>query len=180
MSMTLDSIRRGVDRYLGGRRAIGTRVVPDKADKVFQKELAGNTNHKLGVIDAVAIAAMCCEAGTPHCYDFAAHVAEECGGRFEPLADEPDEPQSPVQRITGVVHETSDITSQVIDAMADGIISDNELLAIEQEIAEAEEALRKLRKAARAVNAAGKPTAERGRGRGHVGLPVHTISAEAA
>lgn len=81
MSMTLDSIRRGVDRYPGGRRAIGTRVVPDKADKVFQKELAGNTSHKLGVVDAVAIAAMCCEAGTPHCYDFAAHVAEECGGR---------------------------------------------------------------------------------------------------
>jgi len=37
------------------------------------------------------------------------------------------------------------------------VISGNELAQIEREIAEAEEVLRKLRQAARAVNAAGKP-----------------------
>ena len=64
---------------------------------------------------------------------------------------------SPVDKVSKLVLETSHITSAVIEAMQDGVISGNELAQIEREIAEAEEVLRKLRQAARAVNAAGKP-----------------------
>lgn len=66
------------------------------------------------------------------------------------------------------MRETSDVTSIVIEALSDGVISDNELACIEQEIAEAEEVLRRLRRAAQAVNAQGKPKSERS----HVNLPV--------
>ena len=80
----------------------------------------------------------------------------------------------PVRRITSLVRETGDVTSVVIEAMSDGVVSDNELAEIEREISEAEEALRKLRRAAQAVNAAGKPRSERDM----VTLPVRSMRNE--
>ena len=77
-------------------------------------------------------------------------MAEEAGSEFG----------NPVQRITSLVRETGDVASVAIDAMSDCVVSDNELAVIEREISEAEEALRKLRRAAQAVNAAGKPRSE--------------------
>lgn len=155
----LDALRRGIDHYPGGRVSLRPRVDPAKSDEVFRKELSGGSSHKLGALDALATAVMCCEAGTPHCYDYAAYVARECGGEFRALDISGEPASSPVQRISGLVRETSDVTSIVIDAMGDGVISDNEMAVIEREISEAEEALRKLRQAARAVNLAGKPKA---------------------
>lgn len=166
----LDSLRRGIDHYPGGRASLRPRVDPSKSDEVFRKELSGATSHKLGAVDALATAVMCCEAGTPHCYDYAAHVARECGGEFRLLGESREPEANPVHRISGLVRETSDVTSIVIDAMRDGVISDNEMAVIEREISEAEEALRKLRQAARAVNAAGKP--------GHLQLPVRDVMRE--
>ncbi|MDH0776354.1 transcriptional regulator [Delftia tsuruhatensis] len=151
----LDALRRGADNAPGGRAAIAVRL--GKSDEVARKELSGAASHKLGAVDALAIARIACEAGTPHCYDYAAYVAHECGGRFELLEDGCSALASPVDKVSKLVLETSHITSAVIEAMQDGVISDNELAQIEREIAEAEEVLRKLRQAARAVNAAGKP-----------------------
>lgn len=151
----LDALRRGIDNYLGGRASMAPRV--NKTDEVLRKELSGASTHKLGAIDALVIATMACEARTPHCYDYAAYVAHECGGRFEPLQDLSAGAGSPVAKVSKLVLETSHITSAVIEAMQDGVISDNELAQIEREIAEAEDVLRKLRQAARAVNVAGKP-----------------------
>lgn len=154
----LDALRRGVDNFPGGRAVVAVRL--GKTDEVLRKELSGASSHKLGAVDALAIARMACEAGTPHCHDYAAYVAHECGGRFE-LLQEPDAgAASPVAKVSKLVVETSHITSAVIEAMQDGVISDNELAVIEREVAEAEEVLRKLRQAARAVNAAGKPARE--------------------
>lgn len=170
----LDSLRRGVDNYPGGRASLAPRL--NKTDEVARKELSGATSHKLGAIDALAIARMCCEAGTAHCYDYAVHVAQECGGRFELIQGASTGAVSPVAKVSKLVVETSHITTAVIDAMQDGVISDNELAQIEREIAEAEEVLRKLRQAARAVNAAGKPASERRM----VELPVREMNPEVA
>ncbi|MEQ6473997.1 phage regulatory CII family protein [Comamonas sp. wu1-DMT] len=153
----LDALRRGTDNYPGGRASLAPRI--GKTDEVARKELSGAASHKLGAVDALAIARMCCEAGTPHCYDYAAYVAQECGGRFEVVTVAGAEVSSPVAKVSKLVVETSHVTSAVIEAMQDGVISDNELAQIEREIAEAEEVLRKLRQAARAVNEAGKPQA---------------------
>ena len=151
----LDALRRGADNAPGGRAAIAVRL--GKSDEVARKELSGAASHKLGAVDALAIARIACEAGTPHCYDYAAYVAHECGGRFEVLQEPVTGAASPMTKISKLVLETSHVTGAVIAAMQDGVISDNELAQIEREIAEAEEVLRKLRQAARAVNAAGKP-----------------------
>lgn len=161
-----DSLRRGADHFPGGRAVLSTRL--GKGDEVLRKELSGATSHKLGAVDALAIARLCVEGRTPHCYDFAAFVAQECGGAFVPH-DEPEPAAAalnPMNKVSRLMRETSDVTSTVIEALADGVISDNELARIEQEIAEAEEVLRKLRRAARATNAAGKPRAP------HIELPV--------
>ena len=170
----LDALRRGIDHYPGGRVSLRPRVDPAKSDEVFRKELSGSSSHKLGALDALATAVMCCEAGTPHCYDYAAYVARECGGEFR-VHDGKAEPSiGPIQRISGLVRETSDVTAIVIDAMADGVISDNEMAVIEREISEAEEALRKLRQAACSVNAQGKPAHERK----YIDLPVRAATAK--
>jgi len=151
----LDALRRGADNAPGGRATIAVRL--GKSDEVTRKELSGAASHKLGAVDALAIARIACEAGTPHCYDYAAYVAHECGGRFELLQETVAGAASPMTKISKLVLETSHVTGAVIAAMQDGVISDNELAQIEREIAEAEEVLRKLRQAARAVNTAGKP-----------------------
>lgn len=155
-----DSLRRGADNYPGARPVIALRI--GKTDEVARKELSGAATHKLGAVDALAIARLCVEAGTPHCYDYAVYVAQECGGRFVPGEAAVDaESLNPVNKIGRLVRETSDVTTTVLQAMQDGVVSDNELGQIEREIAEAEEVLRKLRQAARAVNQAGKPAHER-------------------
>lgn len=161
MTALHDALRRGVNAYPGGRPAVGTRLDGAKKDEVLRKELGGWPGHKLGAVDALAVAVMCCELGTPHCYDYPAYVAQECGGKFVPLDGAGARTSSPVEKVATLVRETSDVTTLVIDSMSDGKISDNELAQIECEIAEAEEVLRKLRTAARAVNAAGKPAAAR-------------------
>ena len=174
MSALLDALTRGITNYLGGRKTLLARLCVDKSDEVFRKELQGSAHHKLGAVDALAAAVACCQAQTPHCDDYAAHVAEECGGRFVLHDEALIACADPVRRITSLVRETGDVTSVVIEAMSDGVVSDNELAEIEREISEAEEALRKLRRAAQAVNAAGKPRSERDM----VTLPVRSMRNE--
>lgn len=159
-----DSLRRAVDHFPGGRAVISLRNGWN--DEFVRKQLSGASTHKLGAADALAIARLCIEAGVPHAYDYAAYVADECGGEFRLKDGAPEPKTSPMQRVSTLAREAGDVTATFIEALADGVISDNELHNIEREIAEAEEALRKLRQAARAVNAAGKPKAE------HLYLPV--------
>ena len=164
MNPVLNTLKRAIREYPHSYTGIADDIGKDP--EVLRKELGTGGNHKLGVLDAIAIAAHCCEAGTEYCYDFAVHVAEECGGKFSVLDEVPQLAHSPMQRVSTLAREAGDVTATFIDALSDGVISDNELHSIEREIAEAEEALRKLRQAARAVNAAGKPKTE------HMALPV--------
>lgn len=152
----LDALRRSTSNTNGGRPAIATRL--GKSDDVFRKELSGvSPNHKLGAVDALESALMCIEAGAPHAYDYAIAIAKECGGRFEVGAEEVATELSPMQRVSAVIRETSDVTAVFVDSMSDNVVSDNELIAIEREIAEAEAALQAMRRAARASNVASKP-----------------------
>ncbi len=169
-----DGLRNAVDAYPGSRESMAPRL--NKATEVLRKELAGSPSHKLGALDALAIARMCVEAGTPHCYAYAQAVASECGGRFE-IGEQAEEGDlQPMQRISELMKETSHVTATFVDALSDNKISDNELALIEREIAEAEAVLMALRHAARSINAAGKPASERRM----VTLPVREMTSEAA
>ena len=153
----LDALRRGVRHYPGSLPSLLVRADPTKTPEVARKELAGNTTHKLGADLAATMAAMCCEVGSPHCYDYASAIAEECGGTFTPGIARELVKVDPFTRVADLMRETSDVAGTVIAAMADGVVTDNELALIEREIAEAECVLRRLRQAARAVNVRAKP-----------------------
>lgn len=152
----LDALRRSVDSAPGGRPVVAIRI--GKSDEVLRKELSGAPTHKMGANDAVAIARMCVEAGAEHCFAYASAVAAECGGRFE--LTQPDDSslaRSPVLRASDLLRETSDLVTAVIESMADGVVSNNELSRIERDISTAEGVLQALRECVRQVNASGKP-----------------------
>lgn len=154
MTIALDALNRAIDALPGGRPVVAVRL--NKTIEVLRKELSPASSHKLGADDAIAIARMCVEAGSPHAYDYAQAVAAECGGRFE-YGDAAPHAANPMERISDLMRETSDVTGTFIEAMADSRISDNELERIEREICEAEAVLSALRQASRRINAAGKP-----------------------
>lgn len=169
-----DGLRNAVDAYQGGRDSLAPRL--NKTSEVLRKELSGAVSHKLGAMDALAIARMCVELETPHCYAYAQTVAAECGGRFEIGDKSQTEDLLPMQRISELMKETSHVTATFVDALSDNKISDNELARIEVEIAEAEAVLMALRHAARSINAAGKPAGERRM----LDLPVRSMHEEAS
>lgn len=152
----LDALRRSVDSAPGGRPVVAIRI--GKSDEVLRKELSGAPTHKMGANDAVAIARICVEAGTDHCYAYASAVAAECGGRFEVTQPAGSSlARGPVLRASDLVRETSDVVTAVIESMTDSVVSDNELARIEREISAAESVLQELRECVRRVNAEGKP-----------------------
>lgn len=148
---------RGLDYYEDGLAGMAIKLGVSK--ELLRKEMEGGPSHKLGLVRGVQMARHLSAKHGEHCYDFAAHVAEECGGQFVVGGCHAAPARGPVEKISLLMRETSDVTTTVLDSMADGIITDNELVRIEHEIAQAEEVLRKLRRAARAVNLAHKPAA---------------------
>lgn len=161
MSALFNAMERVATNFPGGRDTLLSFLKLQKSPEAWRKEIEGSMSHKLGAKDALAGAKAACQLQSPHCYDYAMHVAEECGGRFVISEAQQGEAKSPVQKISCLMRETSHVTQVVLDAMTDGVVSDNELEKIEDEIAQAEEVLRKLRQAARAVNEACKPVALR-------------------
>lgn len=174
MHTTLAALERGLDNYPHG--LVGMAEDLKKTKEVLRKEMDGGPSHKLGAVQAVYMAKLMCKAGNDYCYDFAAHVAEECGGKFVPGVVDDEETRSPIDKISHLMRETSDVTTTVLDSMSDNVISDNELMVIEREIAQAEDVLRKLRAAARSVHAASKP----GGSRDFIGLSIRGMGGVAA
>ena len=172
MSEVCDVLIRGVGNVKGGRKVISTRLGCN--DEVLRKQLSGAASHKLGAEEALAVARLLVDEGGYGCYDYAALVARECGGRFEIGDEELPVERQPMQRISDLMQETSHVTATFVEAMGDNKISDNELSVIEREIAEAEAVLMALRHAARSINAAGKPRTERDM----VTLPVRSMRNE--
>lgn len=78
---TTDAIRLMVRHYPGGMAVIAMRL--GKSPNTLEKELRGESSHKLGLVDACAISSMCIEDQTPHCRAYANAVAGECGGFVE-------------------------------------------------------------------------------------------------
>lgn len=151
----LDALRRMVDNYPGGRPAIALRL--GKTDEVLRKELNGSPTHKLGLIDAVTVAQLCAEVASPSAQALAHCVAIESHGRF---VSDPGPQAVPASVVTGLsahVHEAGQLVGSVLDSMADGCVSDNELRSIERESADLVLTMHSLIESCRANNLASKP-----------------------
>lgn len=162
----IDAVRRMVAGYPGGREAVALRL--GKSPEVLKKELQHGTPHcKLGLLDAVHIAQMCHEVGSADADALAVAVAAESGGTFTAGVLNLHQNMG-LSRLELVSHclrsvaplssEGADLVSAVVEAAADGHVSDNELRRIEREALDALQAVQRILEAARAANAASKPT----------------------
>lgn len=152
----LDALRRMISSYPGGRPAVAARL--GKTDEVLRKELGAGDTHKLGVVDALAIAGMCAEVASPNAQALAVCVAAESHGQFVPWDQAPVQPPSVLVGLTAQTHEAAQLVEAVLTALTDGTVSDNELKAIEREAADLQQALQALINACRQNNASSHPT----------------------
>ena len=109
---------------------------------------------KLGLLDAISIAQVTGDNRIPTA------VAAECGGLFLPLptmpADDPDTNAS-LEHIGRLSKEFGELVSTTASRIADGAVSDNDLIAIEAEYADLVVAGQRLLAHLRARNLAEKP-----------------------
>lgn len=153
----LDAIRQMIDNYPGGRAVLAARL--GKTEEVLRKETCGSPSHKHGLVDAVTISDMCIEAQSPHCYAFVNAVTGTAGRLLElPVRDMATVGKQDLRdEAAGVVKEGTDVLIALNAALADEVISDNELRRIDTEIDEAQAKLQELRRDAHARNKASKP-----------------------
>lgn len=152
---TLDALRLMVDYYPGGMPAMALRL--GKTEEVLRKELSGAHTHKLGVVTACLISTYCMEVQSVHSNAFATAVAASSGGFVRLEVREMPSKQDVRADMAGLLKECSDVLNQATDALADERISDNELRAIERELADVFSRGQDLLKNAQARNLASKP-----------------------
>jgi hypothetical protein len=155
---SLDSLRKMVDNFPGGRAVIAARL--GKTEEVLRKELSGATSHKMGVVDAETITSLCREANSEHRAAYANAITSLAGGIFRlPVIDmaSPSAVVSLQSFSAAVMRETADVAVSVAEGDADGNFSDNDLRAGMKEVEEARDALQKLEDAMRARHAASRP-----------------------
>ena len=127
----LDALRRMVDNYPGGRHALAVRL--GKSEEVLRKELGGGQQHKMGVVDAAAIAALCTEAGSPQADALAQCVAAESHGQFVAASQATSATQTVLDGLGNQSKEAAELMQMVLHAMSDGVVSDNDMSRIEKE-----------------------------------------------
>ena len=129
----LDNLRLMVRHYPGGINSLAPRL--NKAVSTLEKELRCAEGFKLGALDAEEISAMCIEANSPHCYDYANALAARCGGFIELPASGPS--QKPLQAVfADLMKEASDVLTCGVAGMSDGAFSDNSMKRFAIELAE--------------------------------------------
>lgn len=148
-----------VRQYKGGVLAIAGRL--GKASETLDKELRGCKGFKLGLDDAAEISAMCHEQGVPEAL---ALLTAWAGSMdcfvlpFEPRAElGADEC---LRALADASREMHELMSEVMSALADGTVSDNELARIDREAGHLINAVQQLRQVVVARNKAGKPEGE--------------------
>lgn len=129
----LDSLRRMVSAYPGGRPALAART--GKSDDVLRKELAGSQTHKMGLADAEELAAMCHEQGVKEAFGLATVFSFRAGHAYFIPAGAGDS-TCHAAASAAVIHEAADYLMAVTKARADGKVSDNDRKEILKEMAD--------------------------------------------
>lgn len=151
----LDALRRMIANYPGGRPAVAARL--GKPDEVLRKELGAGDTHKMGLVDAVTIAGMCAEVSSPDAAALAHCVAAESHGSFTPASHAKQTAENVVSGLARQTHEAAELVEAVLQSLADGAVSDNELKTIEREAGDLLLSIQSLVEACRRNNAASRP-----------------------
>lgn len=150
-----DALRQMAKAYPGGYESLAPRV--GKTAEVLRKELSGDVKFKLGLATSLLISELCVEANSPFCHDFANAVAADNGGFVRLPVVTMDAVACVHRSISGVAQELSHVMSAALEGDADGVISDNDLVRIQKEAAEALAAIQQLVLTVEAKHKAGKP-----------------------
>lgn len=151
----IDAVRRMVRDYPGDVEAMALRL--GKSPTTLDKELRRAPGFKLGADDACEISSMCMDLKLPAARAFLTAWALRMGCfviPLEPLDGGEDECLRTLSRASSEMH---DLMREVLDALADGQVSDNELARIDKEASHLVAAVQALRSAAMARNQQGKP-----------------------
>ena len=153
-----DALRQMAKNYPGGYESLAPRV--GKTAEVLRKELSGDVKFKLGLSTATLISELCIEANTPHCHDFVNAIAADGGGFVRLPVMEMEGGPCVHRSISSVAQELSHVMSAALEGDADGVISDNDLVRIQKEAAEALAAIQQLVQTVEAKNKQGKAQTE--------------------
>lgn len=149
-----DALRHMAKNYPGGYESLAPRL--GKTPEVLRKELSGDVKFKLGLATATLISELCIEANSPHCHDFVNAIAADGGGFIRLPVIEMSEVACVHRSISSVTTELSHVVTATLESEADGVISDNDLVRIQKEAAEALAAIQQLIQSVEAKNKAGK------------------------
>lgn len=153
----LDSARRMARSYPGGVDAVALRL--DKSPSTLEKELRGAPGYKLGAEDAADMSAMCIELGTEHAMAYANVIAAHSGCMLVPLPVGMDPAADECMRaLAATSRESAELIAEVATALADGQISDNEMIKVDRASGELMAAMQAMRRVMAERNRAGKPS----------------------
>ena len=151
---SLDALRLMVRCYPGGIEAVALRV--GKPAKTLEKELRNEQGHKLGVLVADEINALCNEVASKHCRAYVNAIAGDTGG-FVELPVRSMGRQDLRTHAADMLRECSESISALTEALRDEAISDNERRSIERELGELIEKVQEVQCGVRAVHEASRP-----------------------
>jgi hypothetical protein len=155
----LDTVRRQVRNYPGGIDVVALRL--GKSVSTLEKELRGAPGFKLGAEDAAEISAMCVEVRSEHAMAYATVLASRVNSMLLPMPLEADPSDSECYRAAcEVSRQAATHLSEVLSALADGRVTDNELLVVDRARGRYFAADQNSRRMLGELNRAGKPRSE--------------------
>lgn len=155
----LDTVRRQVRNYPGGIDVVALRL--GKSVSTLEKELRGAPGFKLGAEDAAEISAMCVEVGSEHAMAYATALAARMHCLLVPMPINSEVLDSECYRVAcEVSRQAAHHLSEVLAALADGRITDNELLVVDRARGQYFAADQMCRRMLGELNLAGKPSSE--------------------
>jgi hypothetical protein len=155
----LDTVRRQVRNYPGGIDVVALRL--GKSVSTLEKELRGAPGFKLGAEDAAEISAMCMEVRSEHAGAYATALAARMNCMLVPMPLEAEVRDSECYRAAcEVSRQAASHLSEVLAALADGRITDNELLVVDRARGQYFAADHMCRRMLGELNRAGKPASE--------------------
>ena len=149
-----DALKLMIRHLPGGIEVVAVRL--GKAVSTLEKELRKAPGYKLCVDEAEEISCLCIEARSEHCYAYVNAVTNKAGGDFKPFEGISKAAEPLHTSVAGVVKEAADVLMTTTASMADNVLSDNELKAIERELTELLQQVQLVHHGIKAAHQAGK------------------------
>ena len=152
----LDAVRQLAKGYPGKLEAMALRL--GKSDSTLRKEISSISGYKLGFEDVEEMTHFAIEANQPNALIVVTTFAATFGQMLVPLPDaDLLAGNNCMLRLADTAKEYSELCRETAGDLADGKVSDNEMLRINRQTAALIASLYSMTKSLAALNEAGKP-----------------------